>query len=367
MPDSSLRISFLSRSYFNNPDPDFEWTRGRLLCYTTRVVNDEPLLDSTAILRCDTLLSLTSWDTFSFVCNEYQPGDTVAVVFRANSMPRNYRIDDFSVEAFFDTTSTDTTHVNPLPDTLWRTVTLLCDSTMGTVSGGGVYPDSSVVTISATPFEGYHFEGWSMVPGYANVVTDNPLTFTLTDDVTVTAFFAADSLPAPPPDTVWRTVTVTTNAVGACEPYGSGVYPDSSIVEIGYMMTDIGTQGGHWEFLGWNDGDTANPRHILVTSDTAIVALFEWIADSVDINELSIFNSQFSIYPNPASTTVTIEAANSEPLTVTIFDINGRQVYTNALTQSSTNAITLDISHWPAGTYFVRLKELGIVKKLIIR
>ncbi len=185
------------------------------------------------------------------------------------------------------------------------------------------------------------------------------------DDVSVT--LVVDTTPVIP-DTVWRTVTVTTNATDVAEPYGSGVYADSSTVEIGYMIIDTATTGGHWQFLGWSDGPMGNPRDILVTSDTAIVALFEWVADSTEgINELSIFNSQFSIYPNPASTTVTIEAANSEPLTVTIFDINGRQVYTNALTQSSTNAITLDISHWPAGTYFVRLKELGIVKKLIIR
>lgn len=357
MPDSSLRVSFLSRSYFNNPDPDFEWTRGRLLCYTTRVVNDEPLLDSTAILRCDTLLSLTSWDTFSFVCNEYQPGDTVAVVFRANSMPRNYRIDDFLIEAFFDTTSTDTTHVNPLPDTLWRTVTLLCDSTMGTVSGSGVYPDSSVVTISATPFEGYHFVAWN------DNDTHTTRTLMLVSDTTFTAYFAADSLPIPPPDTVWHTVSVTANVAGACEPYGSGVYPDSSIVEIGYMMTDIGTQGGQWQFLGWSDGDRDNPRHILVTSDTAIVALFEWVADSTEgINELSIFSSQFSIYPNPASMTVTVET--DQPSTLTLTDATGRECGRWKVENGKT---TLDISPLSAGVYFVRLSTSPTIRKLIIR
>jgi len=357
MPDSSLHIAFKARSYFNNPDPDFEWTRGRLLCYTTRVVNDEPLLDSTAILRCDTLLSLTSWDTFSFVCNEYQPGDTVAVVFRANSMPRNYRIDDFSVEAFFDTTSTDTTHVNPLPDTLWRTVTLLCDSTMGTVSGGGVYPDSSVVTISATPFEGYHFVAWN------DNDTHTTRTLMLVSDTTFTAYFAADSLPIPPPDTVWRTVSVTANVAGACEPYGSGVYPDSSTVEIGYMIIDTATTGGHWQFLGWNDGGMGNPRDILVTSDTAIVALFEWVADSTEgINELSIFNSQFSIYPNPASMTVTVET--DQPSTLTLTDATGRVCGWWKVENGKT---TLDISPLPAGVYFVRLSTSPTIRKLIIR
>ncbi len=83
------------------------------------------------------------------------------------------------------------------------------------------------------------------------------------------------------PDTVWRTVSVTTDAPEACEVYGSGVYADSSTVEIGYMMIDTATTGGHWQFLGWSDGGSGNPRDILVTSDTSLVALFEWIEDSV--------------------------------------------------------------------------------------
>ena len=352
MPDSSLHIAFKARSYFNNPDPDFEYTRGRLQCYTTRVVNEEPQLDSTAILRYDTLLSLTSWDLFSFICNEYQLGDTVAVVFRANSMPQNYRIDDFLIEAYFDTTN-----INPQPDTVWRTVTVLYDSTMGSVSGGGTYIDSSMVTLSATANDGYRFMQWD--DGDTNAVR----TLLLVSDTTFTAYFAADTLPTPPPDTVWRTVTVTTNATDVAEPYGSGFYVDSSTVEIGYMIIDTATTGGHWQFLGWNDGGTGNPRDILVTSDTAIVALFEWVADSTEgINELSIFSSQFSIYPNPASKTVTVET--DQPSTLTLTDATGRVCGQWKVENGKTS---LDISPLPAGVYFVRLSTSPTIRKLIIR
>lgn len=45
----------------------------------------------------------------------------------------------------------------------------------------------------ATANEGYHFEGWSISPGYQNIVTDNPLTLTVTEDKSVVAHFAADS------------------------------------------------------------------------------------------------------------------------------------------------------------------------------
>jgi hypothetical protein len=190
-------------------------------------------------------------------------------------------VSDWSIEGTFTTL--------PLPT---YTLTVLSnDETMGTVNGGGIYEEGSVVILTAIPNDGYHFDYWSTGD------TTSTITVTVLSDTTVTATFARDSIPVVP-DTVWRTVTVTTNATDVAEPYGSGIYADSSIVEIGYMMMDIATQGGYWQFLGWSDGGTGNPRHILVTSDTAIVALFEWVAEdtSLAIQEISIFNSQFSIY-----------------------------------------------------------------------
>lgn len=300
------------------------------------------------------------WSYYNVDLSSYR-GQTVSLAFH-NVGPVHYPYGYVALDTMWIECTLDTTPVPP--DTVWRTVTLSCDTAMGTVSGAGVYPDSSVVTISATPFEGYHFEGWSMVPGYANVVTDNPLTFTLTDDVTFTAYFAADSLPTPPPDTVWRTVSVTTNAADVVEPYGSGYYPDSSIVEVGYMMTDIATQGGHWEFLGWSDGGSGNPRHILVTSDTAIVAIFEWVSDTTGIEEIENSRLKIEIYPNPASTDVTVHV--SEPATLTVIDLQGRTVIPATPINSS---FLIPHSSLPAGTYFVRVTsgKNSAVQKLIVK
>ena len=61
------------------------------------------------------------------------------------------------------------------------------------------------------------------------------------------------------PDTLWRTVTVSANVDGICEPYGSGRYLDSSTVEIGYNILDTVAEGGYWRFQGWSDGGTGNP------------------------------------------------------------------------------------------------------------
>ena len=179
-------------------------------------------------------------------------------------------------------------------------------------------------TMLATANEGYHFSHWS------NGSTDNPLTFTITCDTAIVAYFETNA-----PDTIWRTVTVTTNAADVAEPYGSGYYPDSSIVEIGYMITDIATQGGHWQFLCWRYGGTDIPRDVVVTSDTAIVALFEWVADSTEgISGVDMLNAK--VYSSQGQ--IVVDGAEGE--TVRIFDITGRSVRNEAL---------------PTGVYIVKV------------
>lgn len=68
----------------------------------------------------------------------------------------------------------------PFPDTVWRTLEVLCDSTMGTVSGGGNYTDSSLVTLTATPLDGYEFDRWddgdTLNPRQVFVVSDTAFT-----------------------------------------------------------------------------------------------------------------------------------------------------------------------------------------------
>ena len=171
-----------------------------------------------------------------------------------------------------------------------------------------------------------------------------------------------DTTPVPP-DTVWHTVSVTTDAPGACEAYGSGRYPDSSTVAIGYTMMDTATVGGHWQFLGWSDGVSGNPRDILVTSDTAVMALFEWIEDSVGIDNL-IDNQYVSVYPNPAFGDVTVKVGQLSILTV--LDLQGRTVIPPTPVNST---FIIQHSSLLTGTYFVRIVTEGgvTIKKLIMQ
>ena len=298
----------------------------------------------------------SDWSERTVWLDQYA-GQTIRIAFRNISTGRpgggfDYMaLDDFRVELV------DTVQVPPTPDTLWRTVTLLCDSTMGSVAGAGVYVDSSAVAISASPYEGFQFLGWSDGDTNASRI------LLLVSDTVLSAYF--DTIPTPPlpPDTVWRTVAVSANVDGVCQPYGSGVYADSSTVEIGYTAMDTATVGGHWQFLGWDDGLTDNPRNIFVTSDTAIVALFEWVPDASEgINELRDEDYELGVYPNPAHGDVIVTISGSA--VITVVDLTGRTVIPPTTFNSIFHIPHASLS---PGVYFVRVvtAEGTAVKRLI--
>ena len=222
------------------------------------------------------------------------------------------------------------------------------DSVMGLVAlgtqtaslGTQTVPHGGTVTFRSVALDGYHFVRWS------DEVTDVVRTVTVVSDTSFVAYFESD-----PPDTVWRTVTVTANVEGACEPYGSGIYADGSIVEIGYSVHDTATIGGHWQFLGWDDGGTGNPRSIVVTSDTVLTALFQWVSDTTGgIGETDNPRLKVDIYPNPSHGDVKVSV--SEPSTLTLIDMAGRTVIPPTMVDTS---FLISHAKLSSGAYFLRV------------
>ena len=156
------------------------------------------------------------------------------------------------------------------------------DATMGTATADhtGEVQENTVVTATATANSGYHFTNWT---SNGNVVsTDNPYTFTLTADITLTANFEQDS---------------------------------------------TGHEG----------------------------------IDDIDANAIAL-------YPNPATTTVTISGISGQA-TVSIVDMNGREVHTQTIKHSSNQTITLDLTGYAQGAYFVRIvgEQQNAIRKLIVK
>jgi len=64
-------------------------------------------------------------------------------------------------------------------------------------------------------------------------------------------------------------------------------------------------------------------------------------------------NGNFSVYPNPASTQVTIETSSTPAKSqLSVWDVFGKQIIRRNFTETK---MKIDISNLPSGVYFVRL------------
>ena len=164
--------------------------------------------------------------------------------------------------------------------------------------------------------------------------------------------------PALPPDTVWRRVTVHSADSTMGTVSGGGSCIDSATVTIRANAL----QG--YEFVAWNDGDTLNPRQIIVVSDTAFTAFFREVGDNVDI--VGVRMEECRLYPNPASGKVTVELVNTSVATVSLIDMNGRTLSSFSY---QTPSFSFDVSTLPSGIYFVKVaSQTGIaISKLVVK
>lgn len=264
------------------------------------------------------------------------------------------------------------------------------DPYMGAVSGTGVYPENTDITIQALPVEGYHFQTWS------DGNTDNPRTLSLSADLTLVASFAPDTffievlsgddekgtvsgggyytyntevvLTATPlencqfiswadgntdnPRTIvvtsdasyiadfgfsYYSVTVTSNNANMGTVYGSDEYMYNTVATIS-AYPNVG-----YEFERWSDDNVENPRNIIVTQDTTFVGYFK---KKNSIDEVD-FDYSISVYPNPASEAIVINA--DEVLKVEILDMQGRSVMVRENTKE------IDVSRIEDGVYTLRI------------
>lgn len=302
----------------------------------------------------------TQWTSRTLSLDAYR-GQNIYIAFRNlgwYNSPAHYA--DYGVFRI------DTIQVLVSSDTqTYRTLTLdVNDSTMGTVSGAGVYPDSSVVTLSANPFGGYHFVAWN--DGDTHVVRN----ILLVSDTAFTAHFAADTLPTPPtPDTLWRTVTVhmlldsgdTLFEADVVSVTGAGSYPDSTLVTLTAYYDNYYPYFWYWVTPA-NDTLYDNPYSFVVTSDTVINAIFGPMCVGIDGTEGAA--PDVAIHPNPATGDAYVSVG--VPSTVTVVDLQGRTVL-----QPTRVASTLCIQQGtlPKGIYFVSVSNsVGtVVKKLVIQ
>ena len=134
------------------------------------------------------------------------------------------------------------------------TITLVSDDeNMGTVNGGGTYDYGSERQISAIPVEHFRFVSWN------DNNTDNPRSIILTADTTFTAYFEA--IPQ-------YVIEATSSNEEFGTVAGGGTYYEGTTITINATPND------GYVFTSWDDGNTENPRTIIVTENASYVANF---------------------------------------------------------------------------------------------
>lgn len=126
------------------------------------------------------------------------------------------------------------------------------DSVMGSVIGGGSHPLGDTITIEAAPNAGYEFLQWH------DSITDNPRDILFTHDTTFTAYFGLAEY------------TITT----AVSPEGTGTVTEGGIYHYGDSVALVATPFQGYAFISWNDGNTENPRTLVVTESQTLTAQF---------------------------------------------------------------------------------------------
>ena len=221
------------------------------------------------------------------------------------------------------------------------------DSTRGIATGSGNYSQGDTVTFTAIPNTGYAFLNWS------DGSTDNPYRFIITRDTAVTAIFrnlASYRVDATSSNHSWGFVT------------GGGTYWEMDTATLSATARE------GYSFLHWNDGDTVNPRTIIVMQDTAFTAHF---ASPQGITAPDAKAPLFTLTPNPARSSVTVTINPQLPilnsqLSMTLTDAAGRELLN---TKVSTLNFQLSLSQYPAGTYFVTLRtpDTSSTQRLVIK
>lgn len=240
----------------------------------------------------------------------------------------------------------------------------------GSVSGAGSYAPGTVVTLTATPSEGYGFVCWS------DGDTLNPRLVSLTTDLNLTAIFMLpihdtvtlhevelvhdtvtrhdtvtvhDTVTLHDSLTVHDTITLTptyfqlevlsdNEALGL--GVGSATLPAGTEVEI----CALPLEGNR--FAGWNDGVTANPRRLTLTSATTLTAYFSHLG----IEETA---PRWSLAVDGRR--LRIEGANGLP--VSLYDAAGRLISRLVITGGT---VFFDLP--AAGVYLVQVGQSGARK-----
>ena len=311
-----------------------------------------------------------------------------------------------------DTTLTATFEANAAGT---YTVSVIYDATMGTVAGVPTEPvvADSVITLVATPAEGYVFTGWS------NGTTSDTLVITVTEDIVLTANFELFV-----PNQFVVSVSTRSTVMGTVDPMGIhnvmeadeftvtatanegyefvawmvgndtvsteatytftvtasislvAVFAETTVEEELFLVTGLANDdamgyvlgGGYYaagatatltaqanqgyRFVRWDDGNTTPYREITVTADVTVTAIFEAVPVGIEDAE------QAEVEVIAVDNRIVVRGAESD---IYLYDVNGRVLARQAA------AATVEFTVNTAGVYLVKVGNAAAKRVSVVR
>ena len=219
-------------------------------------------------------------------------------------------------------------------------------STGGSVSGGGEHNQGVEITVIATVKAGYDFVSWTEIIDTELVVVSEKTeyTFEVNAPRTLTANFEQK------PATFIVTITEPTNGtINVTDEEGNEIADTEFEVEEGTGLIFTAIPNNGYKFGEWGDGNTENPRNIVITENITISAVFE---KNNDVSTPIIEKSTVTVFPNPVQDLLHIKAEEAIRQ-VFVMDLNGRTV--KQLSGHYKHYTTIDLRNISAGTYIVRV------------
>jgi hypothetical protein len=85
----------------------------------------------------------------------------------------------------------------------------------------------------------------------------------------------------------------------------------------------------------------------------------------VGVNETVKNEDGFKVYPNPASSIISVESSKYQVQSIRIMDVLGREIY---YLQTTNNKTEIDVSHLPSGMYILQVQsKSGVVSKKFVK
>jgi hypothetical protein len=239
-----------------------------------------------------------------------------------------------------------------IPATRYTIALTASPSNMGSVSGGGTYPQGTSVTVSATPASKiYHFVNWT--EGKTIVSTDANYTFTATADRNLVANFEQNAATT-------YTIAVTASPSNMGSASGGGTYTEGASVTVSATPASK-----MYHFVNWTEGKTivstdANYT-FTATADRNLVANFEQ-------NAVTTYTVDVAVLPASSGTavgggtfnegsSVTVTAAPAEGFVFVNWTEGGTEVSTNAaytFTLTANRNLVANFEELPPATFTIK-------------